>query len=58
MKNVSGLMVSLLLIACGQSAEPGRSAQMADLVLQNGKVVTVDDKLPRAEALAVIEGSR
>lgn len=34
-------------------AGPAFSAQPADLVLRNGRIVTVDDDLPEAEALAV-----
>ena len=45
------LTLSLLIIglffSCGQKKEP------ADLVLTNGKIVTVDDTKPEAEALAV-----
>jgi len=36
-----------LFFSCGQKKEP------ADLVLMNGKIVTVDDTKPEAEALAV-----
>ena len=45
------LALALFLSACG--SEP---ADPADLVLVNGKVVTVDDALPEAQALAVKDG--
>jgi len=45
------LILTILIIglfsSCGQKKEP------ADLVLMNGKIVTVDDKRPEAQALAV-----
>ena len=44
----SALLAGVLIAAC----EPG-PAEYADLVLTGGKVVTVDDALPEAEALAV-----
>ena len=44
----SAFLAGLLIAAC----EPG-PAEYADLVLTGGKVVTVDDALPEAEALAV-----
>ncbi len=39
----------LSLAAC----QPDRGPEMADLVLTNGKIVTVDPEVPEAEALAV-----
>ena len=48
------LLVSLNLVACGQSDQAREAEQIADLVLRNGNVVTVDDDLPRAQAVAVI----
>jgi len=48
------LIAALFLIACGPATVPQDSGPVADLVLQNGNVVTVDDKLPRAQAIAVI----
>ena len=44
----SAFLAGVLIAAC----EPG-PAEQADLVLMGGKVVTVDDTLPEAEALAV-----
>jgi len=46
---VSFVMIGLL-IGCAQKKEP------ADLVLTNGKIVTMDDALPEAEALAARDG--
>ena len=41
------LSITVLFFCCGQKEEP------ADLVLTNGKIVTVDEKKPEAQALAV-----
>ncbi len=43
----AALIGSIAAAACGEPANP------ADLVLTNGKVVTVDDALPEAEAVAI-----
>ena len=43
-------LVSLVLIGCGQSQPPG---PVADLLIINGDVVTVDDERPSAEAVAI-----
>ncbi len=41
-----------MLFACsGDVDEPGRHA---DLVIRNGNVITVDDSLPKAEAVAIV----
>jgi predicted amidohydrolase YtcJ len=42
-----------LLAARAPAAPPPQPVQPADLVLTNGKVVTVDDGLPQAQAVAV-----
>lgn len=47
------LLLSLLLSACGQG--PGTDA-IADTLLINGNIYTVDTLQPRAEALAIREG--
>ena len=44
---IIGFSIMSLLLSCTQKKEP------ADLVLTNGKIVTVDDTNPEAEALAV-----
>ena len=54
MRTTTLLIATLLLIACGPAPVPQDSGPVADLVLQNGNVVTVDDKLPRAQAIAII----
>jgi predicted amidohydrolase YtcJ len=58
------LLAAALLAACSAGPRPaagptmaGGAAEPADLVLVNGRVVTVDDALPEAEALA-IRGNR
>lgn len=43
----------VLLVACNESAETTATHPVADLVLQNGKVLTVDETMPRADAIAV-----
>jgi predicted amidohydrolase YtcJ len=48
---VAGLAPILLT-----SARPTRQAGTADLVLTNGKIVTVDDRIPQARAVAVLAG--
>jgi len=46
-----------MMAACGQGGEPpAEEARHADLVLVNGKIVTVDDENPEAEALAADDG--
>ncbi len=51
MKSRSLLLVLAALAACNDRTPP--IDPIADLVLTNGNVVTVDDELPRAEAVAV-----
>lgn len=48
------IVVSLLVCACERGGESAEPRPVADLVLTNGNVVTVDETNPRAEALAVI----
>ena len=51
-RRLSAAICALLLSACGgQGDESGR---YADLVLRNGNVHTVDESLPKAEAVAII----
>ena len=49
------LFIRLLAVAVC-TAVPAAWAQNADLVARNGKLWTVDDANPRAEALAVLDG--
>ena len=46
--------VVLLSFAVVAACEVGDVSQIADLVLTNGKIITVDDALPEAEAVAVV----
>ncbi|MDX1405482.1 MAG: amidohydrolase [Woeseiaceae bacterium] len=48
------IVFTAMLVACGQSQDPGSTHPLADLVLINGNVVTVDEAMPAAEAIAVI----
>jgi predicted amidohydrolase YtcJ len=52
---------ALAAVAAGQNAAPARPAQPArpapaDLVLRNGRIVTVDDAKPEGQAIAVTGG--
>jgi len=46
-------IATLTLIGCGQKSETPPAHPLADMVLTNGNVVTVDDALPRTEAVAI-----
>jgi hypothetical protein len=46
----------LATFACSLAACAGPAGEAADLVLTHGKIVTVDDALPEAQALAVKDG--
>ena len=46
----AALLATALIGACGS---PAPDVAPADLVLRNGKVVTVDDAMPEAEAIAI-----
>ena len=58
MKRTAIAVLALLLAACGTSAPPSiglaPAAEPADLVLMNGRVVTVDSAMPEAQAVAII----
>ena len=45
-----------MLFACGESQSPTSSHPVADLVLTNGNVVTLDAQNPMAAAIAVTDG--
>jgi predicted amidohydrolase YtcJ len=47
-------VISIALTACEKPADPTRVMSIADLVLTNGNVVTVDESIPNASAIAVI----
>jgi predicted amidohydrolase YtcJ len=47
-------VISIALTACEKPADPTRVISIADLVLTNGNVVTVDESIPNASAIAVI----
>ncbi len=44
---------SLALLACGGERQAPASHPVADMVLTNGNVVTVDERMPTAEAVAI-----
>lgn len=48
------IVLALTFIACGKVPEQDTMHPVADLVLTNGNIVTVDEQNPVAEALAVI----
>ena len=43
------VLIATMLIACGDATD---THPVADLVLTNGNVITVDDQTPAAEAVA------
>jgi predicted amidohydrolase YtcJ len=51
--NVLLILLGLLLVASGWPCAFGQKTEPADLVLINGKIVTVDEKQPEAEAIAI-----
>ena len=53
MKPYINFFVSLLLILCIVNCRDRGPGEMADLVLLNGKIVTIDEDNPQGEALAV-----
>src|SRR4030081_2563175 len=52
-----GIILSLVVAAGSGCSGPSARATPPELVLQNGRIVTVDDTAPEAQALAAI-GSR
>ena len=52
-RSPAGLALALLAVAVGVPARAASAAEPADLVLLNATVHTVDEKRPRAEAVAV-----
>jgi predicted amidohydrolase YtcJ len=52
----AGPLLALVIATGCAPGTPGTDAEPADLVLTNGKIVTVDDARPEAEALAVRDG--
>ena len=53
MKKTIGIILAMALAACGGDQQSSTSHPVADLVLTNGNVVTVDESRPNAEAVAV-----
>lgn len=51
--NLLSIFFALILVAAGSPGACGQKAEPADLVLINGKIVTVDEKQPEAEAIAI-----
>jgi predicted amidohydrolase YtcJ len=50
------ILSTAMLFACGESQSPTSAHPVADLVLTNGNVVTVDAQNPTAAAIAVTDG--
>ena len=50
------ILSTAMLFACGESKSPASSHPVADLVLTNGNVVTLDAQIPTAAAIAVTDG--
>lgn len=58
MKKIFILIIGLLLISCAeQTSEETSNNQIADLVLTNGNVLTVEEDMPRAQAIAIVGDS-
>ena len=53
MKQYINFFIFLILILCIVNCRDKAPGEMADLVLLNGKIVTIDENNPQAEALAV-----
>jgi predicted amidohydrolase YtcJ len=49
MKNIAVMLATVLVLGCAASVD-----EPADLVLLNGRVVTVDDERPEAQAVAIV----
>ena len=56
-KKLTALPLVAALLLAGCSGEPENAGRFADLLLINAEVVTVDEEMPQAEAVAV-EGDR
>ena len=54
MRFVTLMGCAILLIGCGQAPEQQAAQEIADLVLTNGNVITLDEQNPTAEAVAAI----
>jgi predicted amidohydrolase YtcJ len=54
MRHVYIAIVAVILVGCGGSDDQANDHLIADLVLTNGNIVTVDGDNPNAEAIAVI----
>lgn len=49
---LAGATILVLLLACQGSGEPEATAEFADLVLRQGRVITIDEERPEAQAIA------
>ncbi len=63
MKNITILISALLLISCSNDSSQSKSSSqsaspspqpVADMVLKGGNVITVEQDMPRAEAIAIV----
>ena len=54
MKNLTLPLILMCVIACSEQAAQAPSHPIADRVLTNGNVVTVDENQPSASAIAII----
>ena len=50
------ILSATMLFACGESQPPASSHPVADLILTNGNVVTLDAQNPTAAAIAITDG--
>lgn len=56
MRFLALLLVIVTFVGCGRTTDAPDNHPVADLVLTNGNVITVDEKRPAAEAIAVTDG--
>ncbi len=56
MRFPTSLLVFVALVGCERTTDAPDTRPAADLVLTNGNVVTVDERQPTAEAIAVTDG--
>jgi predicted amidohydrolase YtcJ len=58
-RSVAALLAAVLLAACSEGTKDnhGEPALLADTIYTNGEIITLDPDAPRAQALAIIDGT-
>lgn len=54
MRAIATILIAFVLVACGQDIDSESARPVADLILTNGNISTVDRNSPSAEALAIV----